>query len=90
MQVLEKTLNRLNLLMEISDYQAAAALIGLPTELTSDKFLYFNAAGAIAFCETDRNSARLSEELARQMERIHDRMDALERKADDIRMMALS
>ena len=40
MHVLQRTLNRLNLL---TDYQVAAALIGLPTEITTDIFTYFIA-----------------------------------------------
>ena len=42
MHVLQRTLNRLNLLMEVSDYQVAAALIGLPTEITTGIFTYFS------------------------------------------------
>ena len=51
--VLERTLNQLNLLMEISDYQAAAALIGLPTEITTDIFSYFSPSAAISMNDLD-------------------------------------
>ena len=51
--VLQRTLNQLNLLMEISDYQAAAALIGLPTEITTDIFSYFTPSAAISMNDFD-------------------------------------
>ena len=57
--ILQRTLNKLNLLMEVSDYQAAAALIGLPTEIVSDKFTYMDQAAAIAMCDFDM----ISEEI---------------------------
>jgi len=40
--ILERTLNQLNLLMEISEYQAAAALLDLPTEISSDNFVFYH------------------------------------------------
>jgi hypothetical protein len=40
MHLLTRTLNRLNLMMEVSDYQISAALLGLPTELCTETFAY--------------------------------------------------
>ena len=53
--VLERTLNQLNLMMEISDYQAAAALVGLPTEITTDIFRYFSPRASIAMVDFELN-----------------------------------
>ena len=60
MHLLTRTLNRLNLMMEVSDYQVAAVLVGLPTEITTSTFTYFSAAGAIAICRENLNLADLS------------------------------
>lgn len=46
-------LNRLNLSMELTDCQAAAVLVGLPTETTSDTFSCFNPKAAAAFTDCD-------------------------------------
>ena len=42
---LQKTLNRMNSKMEISDTQAAGALFGLDARMTSEIFSYFDAMG---------------------------------------------
>ena len=41
-QVLERVLNQMNLKMEQSDYQAAANLLGLPSIIRSDAFIFGN------------------------------------------------
>lgn len=46
--LLQRTLNRLNLMMEVSDHQIAASLLNLPTELCSDTFAYTNPKYHIA------------------------------------------
>ena len=45
--------------MEVLDYQAAAALVGLPTELTSDMYVYFTPSSAIAMSEYDINKEQI-------------------------------
>ena len=39
-QLLQRTLNRMNLKMEISDYEIAASLLELPSVISSDRFIY--------------------------------------------------
>ena len=77
--ILQRTLNRLNLLMEISDYQAAAALIGLPTEIVSDRFTYMDPRAAIALCKLDLVSNEVESNLARA----HDALIDEQEKAED-------
>jgi hypothetical protein len=48
---LERTLNRLGLHMEVSDYQAIAALLGMPIEIRSDLFAYCNPKATCAYME---------------------------------------
>jgi hypothetical protein len=47
--VLTRTLNKLNCLMEISDYQAAASLLALPSEITSDTFAYVSPNACMVY-----------------------------------------
>lgn len=47
--VLTRTLNRMHLCMEISDYQIAAALLELPSFICSDIFAYGNPSAVAAF-----------------------------------------
>ena len=41
-QILQRVMNQMNLHMEMSDYQIAAALIGIPSILCSDSYGYLN------------------------------------------------
>jgi hypothetical protein len=41
-QILQRVMNQMNLHMELSDYQIAAALIGIPSILCSDAYGYLN------------------------------------------------
>ena len=63
MHVLTRTLNKLNLHMEISDYQIAAALLGLPTEITSESFVYIRPQASVAFMEFDKNSKNVEKDI---------------------------
>ena len=47
--ILQRTLNRMHLQMEISDYQIAAALLELPSLILSDRFSYGNPGSLTAF-----------------------------------------
>ena len=79
--MLERCVNKLNLLMEILDYQTAAALLGLPAEITSDTFLYFNSAAAIALCETDIACDVIGQEYEHREAEMECRVDEEERIA---------
>ena len=50
-QFLTRALNRMHLQMEMSDYQVAAALLELPSMITTDRFCYGNPS-ALAAMET--------------------------------------
>lgn len=52
--LLTRTLNRLHLLMEVSDYQIAAALIGLPTEICTENFAYTNPKHHLALIKHEK------------------------------------
>ena len=54
MYFLERVLNKLSLLMEVSDCQAAAALLGLPTEIRSDNLAYVGPHESIAYMQHRR------------------------------------
>lgn len=47
--ILQRLLNKMNLHMELSDYQIAADLIGLPSIIASDRFAYGNPAADMAY-----------------------------------------
>ena len=79
--VLTRTLNQLNLSMEVSDYQMAASLIDLPTELTSDSFAYFNPYGAYAFASFDKQSENFDDEADRMFAAMNAEIDARELEA---------
>jgi hypothetical protein len=75
-QFLTRALNRMHLQMEMSDYQVAAALLELPSMITTDRFCYGNP-GALAALETklkieeeevDRRDM-VFEQIAREQER---------------------
>ena len=51
--LMERCLNRMNLMMELSDYQIAAALLKLPSVISSEKFSYWTPGSSQAY----RNAA---------------------------------
>jgi hypothetical protein len=57
--MLTRTLNRCNLLMECSDYQVAAALLELPTEIVSESFAYINPGDCMSLIEQDKNFRKM-------------------------------
>ena len=63
MHVLTRTLNKLNLMMEVADYQIAACLLGLPTEITSESFTYMNVISHFNFMEHDKKSKKIEDEI---------------------------
>jgi len=46
---LQRILNQMNVLMEISDYQVAAKLINLPAAIFTDSFVYINPSAYMAY-----------------------------------------
>ena len=51
MHVFTRALNKLNLRMEVADYQIAASLLGLPIEITSENFVYISPISHIKLME---------------------------------------
>lgn len=49
LQILHRTLNKLDNAMEFSDTQMAASLLGFPTEITTDIFSYFSPHQALSY-----------------------------------------
>ena len=64
--------------MEVSDYQAAAALVGLPTELTSDTYVYFTLSSAIAMSEYDLNKEQIELNMEKEFVAIGEQQDWVE------------
>ena len=50
-QVLQKTLNKMNLTMELSDWQISAANVGLPSIISSEVFVHRKTSGDIGYRE---------------------------------------
>lgn len=63
--LLTRTLNGLNCKMEISDTQAASALLGFPTEVTSDVFVVYYGTGSFVYATTSsfRNDKESSDNV---------------------------
>ena len=47
--ILQRVLNKINLKMELSDYQVAADLLGMPSIICSEKFTYGNPSADLAY-----------------------------------------
>ena len=68
-----RLLNQMNLKMEITDYQAAASLIGMPTEISSETFTYISPQHHLAFRLWDKNRDYIEQQLDRnEMQECHD------------------
>jgi hypothetical protein len=77
-----KTLNKLNAYQELSDYQVAALLLRLPSQITSDTYDFCEPYGAMAF----RKELQASENSEFQQDHIfaaqNDALDRLEREQE--------
>ena len=62
-RLLERCLNRMNLMMDLSDYQMAAALVRLPSEICSDKFAYQTPKSCQEYRRSLANDSRSTESL---------------------------
>jgi hypothetical protein len=78
-QQLQRTLNQMNVLMELSDFQVMAALLSLPTNMESDTFTYYSPDAAVHFMEYDRQSEHIEIDLDRAFAQFNDARDARER-----------
>ena len=74
---LNRILNRLYLMMEISDNQAAAVLIDLPTEISSEKFEFMKPYDHIAFAMYDKNKKAYDAAEDKILEDFNNRQDEL-------------
>lgn len=71
--LLQRTLNRFNLMMEVSDYQIAAGLIDLPTEVCTDTFAYTNPRYHLALIDYNQRSSKLNlSEFDRELEEMEE------------------
>ena len=61
--LLERCLNRMNLMMELSDYQMSAALVQLPSVICSDKFAYWTPKSCQEYRRSLANDGRSTESL---------------------------
>ena len=59
--VLTQVINKMNSLMEVSDTQAAAALLGMNAGICSENFSYFDTTGHLAYMWEEKHG---SEEMS--------------------------
>ena len=63
-QVLERVVNQMNLKMELSDYQGAALLLGLPSIIRSDMYVFGDPKADLYYrCLQEKQNARRSRHL---------------------------
>ena len=77
--LLTRTLNKMNLMMELSDCVLAAALIGLPTELCSETFVFTSPKNHLALIQLEKHKPDLDKTCARVAANLDDSADAQER-----------
>ena len=81
--ILTRTMNQATVRMGLSDCQAAAIIIDLKVEISSEIFSYCKPYNHIAYAEWDRASATMNENSDRDFEAYNDHRDQLERDARD-------
>ena len=79
---LTRALNKMNASMELSDYQVAASLLGLPIHITSDLFGFCNPHAHIAFQEYMREQDCDQQNDDALWERLNDERDFVERNEE--------
>lgn len=77
--LLTRTLNKMNLMMELSDCVLAAALIGLPTELCSETFVFTSPKNHLALIQLEKHKPDLDKTCARVAANLDASADAQER-----------
>ena len=80
--VLTRTLNQLNLKMELSDYQVAASLLDLPSEFTSHAFSYVGQDAYLAFIANDLKKEAKEKAEDSQFANVNAKLDEQERNKD--------
>ena len=83
MHLLERTLNKVNLLMEVTDYQIAASLLELPTEVTSETFAFFDSNARAAFVDFDMARKHIENELDQEIIRFEAMLSSKEETEQD-------
>jgi hypothetical protein len=76
---LTRTLNKLNTMMELSDYQIVADLLRLPSEITSDTFCYSNPKAHMAYqthVQLQNNQENAFDQLLQRYNQYQDDMEA--------------
>ena len=82
--LLTRTLNKLNCLVEVSDYQVAAFLLSLPRKITSDTFTYTSPGACMAYQSYLLNKKEQNEAaFFRLQEQLNDIQDEQERQDQD-------
>ena len=79
--ILTRTMNQATVRMGLSDCQAAAIIIDLKVEISSEIFSFCKPYNHIAYAEWDRASATMDENSDRDFEAYNDFQDQLERNA---------
>jgi hypothetical protein len=69
--------------MEVTDYQMAAALLDLPSEICSDNFLYMKPYNGIAYTAWDKGCRYLEGRGKRAWQEYNEFLDEMERSTAD-------
>ena len=81
--ILTHTLNNLHLKMEVTDYQVAAALLDLPSEMCSDNFSYMKPHDSIVYTAWDKGHKYLEKRDDTDWQEYNERLDEMERNTAD-------
>jgi hypothetical protein len=81
--ILTHTLNKLHLKMEVTDYQVAAALLDLPSEMCSDNFSYMKPYDSIVYTAWDKGRQYLERRDDTAWQEYNERLDEMERNTAD-------
>ena len=77
---LTNTLNEMHSYMEMSDYQVAAKLLHLPSQITSEVYGYSNPFGYIAYKKYIQSQENHSKKMEELFSCLNDKRDQIERE----------
>ena len=88
---LTRCLNKMNSLIELSDYQVAADLLGLPSQLTTDTYIHMGIYGYMAYNTHIQSQQSVEKYRDRLFEQLNDQLDLEENITEiDKQFLALS
>ena len=73
--IIARVLNKLNVMKEFSDYQVAAALMDLPSEITSDKFSYVSPIACMAYQTIQKMNTDSEDAMDQMIDEIMERQE---------------